>query len=261
VKPSFLSYDHYQFRTESGSSGYLQNLGEVRQKAKSAGVPFMNVVQAASWDRGGVRIPTDHQERCLAHTTLAYGVQAISHYVWCWPGHQGGIVQLDGKPTSIDNVSKGTTRARVAVARQYQSLKSIGAYLKGYSSEGLPPGTGQLPGNSAFDVGGLSNDTTYNDGSPLKEVLFGLFGANDTSPTDATPAPAVNLDSTVGNNSTVTGPGNLSVFNAATGAWTAMNSRQAALDLARGGGVLVGRASDLPRAAGRKWQHAKLVFE
>ena len=65
VKPSLLSYDHYQFRTETDSSGYLQNLAEVRQKAKAAGIPFMNIVQAASWDRGGVRIPTDHQERVL----------------------------------------------------------------------------------------------------------------------------------------------------------------------------------------------------
>ena len=37
VKPSFFSYDHYQFRTKSDSSGYLQNLAEVRQRAKAAG--------------------------------------------------------------------------------------------------------------------------------------------------------------------------------------------------------------------------------
>jgi hypothetical protein len=252
VRPSLLSYDHYQFRTESDSSGYLQNLREVSQKAKAAGIPFMNIVQAASWDRGGVRIPTRPQERFLAYTTLAYGAQGISYYVWCWPGHQGGIVQPDGKPTSIYNVLKATNREFIAVAKQYQPLKSIGAYVKGYRSSGLPPGTAQLPGNSPFDISSVPNDATYNDGNPLKGVLFGLFGANGTSPAGATLALVVNLDYTAGKNYTVTGPGNLSVFNAAAGVWTAISSRQATLDLLPGGGVLVGLTSATASAATRK---------
>ena len=247
VKPSLLSYDHYQFRTETDSSGYLQNLAEVRQKAKAAGIPFMNIVQAASWDRGGVRIPTDHQERYLAYTTLAYGAQGISYYVWCWPGHQGGIVQPDGKPTSIYNVLKTTNREFVAIAKQCQSLKSLGAYLKGYRSDGLPPGTAQLPSNAPFNISSVPNDATYKDGNPLRGVLFGLFGADDASASGATLALVVNLDYTVGKNYTVTGPGNLSVFNATTAEWTALNSRQATLALPPGGGVLVGLASAVPK--------------
>lgn len=243
VQPSFFSYDHYQFRTDSDSSGYLQNLGEFREKAKLAGIPFMNIVQAASWDRGGVRIPTGHQERFLAYTTLAYGAQGISYYVWCWPGHQGGIVQTDGKPTAIYDVLKTTNREFVAIARQYQSRKSIGAYLKGYRSTGLPPGTVALPSTSPFDIVSVPNDGIYKDGSPLSGVLFGLFGADDGSPADATLALVVNLDYSAGKKYNVTGPGNLSVFNATTGVWTATNSPQAALDLPPGGGVLIGVTS------------------
>ncbi len=247
VKPSLLSYDHYQFRTETDSSGYLQNLAEVRQRAKAAGIPFMNIVQAACWDRGGVRIPTDHQERYLAYTTLAYGAQGISYYVWCWPGHQGGIVQPDGKPTSIYNVLKTINREFVAIARQCQPLKSLGAYLKGYRSDGLAPGTAQLPSDAPFNISSVPNDATYKDGNPLRGVLFGLFGADAASASGATLALVVNLDYTVGKNYTVTGPGNLSVFNAATGKWTATNSRQATLALPPGGGVLVGLASVVPK--------------
>jgi hypothetical protein len=237
VKPSLLSYDHYQFMETSDTGLYLKNLAEVGQKAKSAGVPFMNIVQAAQWK--GTRLPTADQERFLAYTTMAYGAQGISYFVWCWPGSQGGIMRPEGKPTAIYNVLKATNREFVAIAKQYQSLKSIGAYLKGYRSGGLPPGTTQLPDHSPFDIREVSNDATYQDGIPLCGVLFGLYGANDASLADATHALVVNLDYTSAKTYSVAGPENLSVFNAATGVWTAVNDRRATLDLPPGGGKLV----------------------
>ena len=140
----------------------------------------MNIVQAASWDNGGVRIrPTIRN--ATWPTPRWPTAQGISYYVWCWPGHQGGIVQPDGKPTSIYNVLKTTNREFVAIARQCQPLKSLGAYLKGYRLDGLPPGTAQLPSDSPFDIRSVSNDATYKDGNPLQGVLFGLFGAEAAS--------------------------------------------------------------------------------
>ena len=119
--------------------------------------------------------------------------------------------------------------------------------MKGYRSDGLPPGTAQLPSNAPFNISSVPNDATYKDGNPLRGVLFGLFGADDASASGATLALVVNLDYTVGKNYTVTGPGNLSVFNATTAEWTALNSRQATLALPPGGGVLVGLASAVPK--------------
>jgi hypothetical protein len=252
VKPEFLSYDHYQFRTDHDSSGYLQNLGEVRAKAKAAGVPFMNIVQAASWDRGGVRIPTAPQERFLAYTTLAYGAQAICYFVWCWPGAQGGIVNPDGTPSAVYDVVKATNREFVAVAKQCQPLKSVGAYLKGYRSDALPPGTVQRPQDAPFDVAAVGNEARYKDGDPLQGVLFGLFGAKDASPADATMALVVNLDYTAGKDYTVTAPENLSVFKAETNTWSATNQREVALQLPPGGGALVGFTASLPAAGTSK---------
>jgi hypothetical protein len=253
VKPAFLSYDHYQFRTDHDSSGYLQNLGEVRAKAKAAGVPFMNIVQAASWDRGGVRIPTAHQERFLAYTTLAYGAQAICYFVWCWPGAQGGIVNPDGTPSAVYNVVKATNREFVAVAKQCQPLKSVGAYLKGYRSDALPPGTVQLPQDSPFDVAAVSNEASYQDGAPLQGILFGLFGAKDASPADATIALVVNLDYTVGKKYALTAAENLSVFRCDTNTWFATNERTVTLELPPGGGTLVGLTKTILAAhAGRQ---------
>ena len=80
---------------------------------------------------------------------------------------------------------------------------------------------------------------TYNDGDPLKGVLFGLFDKNGTALADATFAMIVNLDYTASETYTVTGPGNLSVFDADTGLWTATGHNYATLNLDPGGGILV----------------------
>jgi hypothetical protein len=177
--------------------------------------------------------------RFLAYTTLAYGAQGLSYYVWCYPGHQGGIVRADGTPSAIYGVLKATNREFVKVAEQYQPLKWIGAYLKGYRPGALPPGATVLPNNSPFDIRAVSNTETYKDGDKLKGVLFGLFGAKGVSPADATLVLLTNLDYAAGRTYTVTGPGNLSVFDAATGKWTATGRTDAALSLAPGGGALV----------------------
>ena len=60
---------------------------------------------------------------------------------------------------------------------------------------------------------------------------------------DATFAMVENLDYSVGETYTVTGPGNLSVFDATTGRWTAKFSNQVTLNLLPGGGMLVGLTS------------------
>ena len=148
------------------------------------------------------------------------------------PDHQGGIVRADGTPAAIYDVLKATNREFVKVAEQCQSLKWIGAYLKGYRPGALPPGTAVLPNNSPFDIRAVSNTDTYKDGDKLKGVLFGLFGAKGVSPADATLVLLTNLDYAAGRTYTVTGPGNLSVFDAATGKWTATGRTDAAFSLA-----------------------------
>ena len=246
VQPALLSYDHYSFTTTGDEGGYLQNLGIISQKAKSAGIPFMNIVQAAGW--GNMRIPTNNEERFLAYTTLAYGAQGICYYTWStWapdPEIQGGIVNSDGTPNY--STIKSTNQEFVAIAKQYQPLNSIGTYLKGYSSGHLPPGTTLLPGDSPFDITSVSNNRTYNHWDPLKGVLLGLFDEDGATVADATYALLVNLDYTASKTYTVTGSENLSVFDATTGVWTATGHNYATLDLLPGGGKLVGFTSVVP---------------
>ncbi|MBN2473837.1 MAG: hypothetical protein JXB62_04475, partial [Pirellulales bacterium] len=117
--------------------------------------------------------------------------------------------------------------------------------LKGYSPGHLPPGTKQLPGDSPFDIAGVSNNRTYSHWDPLKGVLCGLFDADGDTVADATFALVVNLDYTANATYTITGPENLSVF-AAAGAWKETGRNYATLDLLPGGGVLVGLTSLVP---------------
>ena len=247
VRPSLLSYDHYQFTTSGDTSRYLLNLESVARAAKQAGVPFLNSIQACSWDPATIRVPNAFETRFLIYCTMAYGAQGISYFQYgeADAPQLGGIARRDGTPMPIYTAVQAGNREFLHIAKQYRSLKWIGAYLKGYGSA-MPPGTVPLPGNSPFDIRDVSNDSTYRDGEPLKGVLCGLFGVKDTSPTDATLALVVNLDYTAGKTYTVNGPGNLSVFNATTGKWTATNSRQAMLDLPPGGGILVGLTAGIP---------------
>jgi hypothetical protein len=83
--------------------------------AMDAGLPFLNIVQACSWTPVR-RVPNADEMRYLVYTTLAYGAQGISYYVYCWPGHDGGIALPDGTPTPIYHALK-TTEPRVRCHR------------------------------------------------------------------------------------------------------------------------------------------------
>ncbi len=246
VKPALLSYNHYQFRIGADWSGYLHNLAIIREKAKSKSIPFMNIVQASAWVDS--RLPTAAEERYLVYTTLAYGAQGISYYVWCWPPCPdivGGIVNANGAPTPIYETLKQANREFVAIAKQYQPLQSIGAYLKGYRADKLPPGTVALPADSPFDIREVTNNMAYKEGEPLRGVLFGFFNKDGAALSAATLAIVVNLDCTAGKTYTITGPNKLSVFDAAKGKWMPAGADQVALSLPPGGGVLVGLTSSV----------------
>lgn len=132
------------------------------------------------------------------------------------------------------------------IAKQYKSLNAIGTYLKGYKSSGLPPGTTQLASTAPFDISSVTNTSTYSDGAALKGVLFGMFDRDGTALADATVALVVNLDYTNSKTYTVSGPGLLSVFDAATGVWNATGERSVTLTFEPGGGWLVGLTSLVP---------------
>lgn len=248
VNPNVLAYDHYPFMNTHDTGGYyLDNLSMIAQRAKQAGIPFVNTVQACAWDADW-RIPTANELRQEVYSTLAYGAQGIMYWSYFTQyDNTGGLhPYAGGVETETYTALTPLNHEFVKVASQYQGLNWIGTYLKGYKAGSMPRGTTQLPSNSPFNISEASDTLSYTDGSPLKGVLLGFFDKDGTTLADATVALIQNLDYSASKTYTVTGPGLLSVFNATTGVWTATGHNYVTLNLAPGGGVLVGLTSIVP---------------
>ena len=236
VKPNLISYDHYQFATNGDSPHYFLNLALVRRAAQDAGLPFLNIVQACSWTPS-MRVPKADEMRYLLSTTLAYGGQGISYFVYTYAGFEGGIANTNGTPTALYDALKPLNREFVAVARQLQPLRSLGVYHAGMR----PPGTELLPQDSAFTLDPPVSAMEYKVPERVRGVMLGTFGAAGAASGAATPTHAmvVNLDYRAETVVGVRGPGSLEIFDPATDRWTPAGGARAELHLAPGGGRLV----------------------
>lgn len=209
VKPGLISYDHYHYTIGGDSKQYFLNLGLIRQAALQAGVPFLNIVQACTWAPDSMRIPHTAEVRWLVNTSLAYGAQGISYYVYCHPGHYGALATADGQPTPLYYGLQPANRDFVAIAEQLQPLVSLGAYHVNDNSlgaEALPPAAPvrvAAPGSKA-------------------PALIGYFGPAGGTPTHVA---VVNLDYTAPVVLRVTAPRELSQFVPARGHWRPLHSR------------------------------------
>jgi hypothetical protein len=236
VKPGLISYDHYQFSVKGDNEGYFLNLAMIRRAALDAKLPFLNIVQAATW-APSMRVPTDDEVRYLVYTSLAYGAQGISYYVYCCAGHTGAIAHADGTTTPLYQTLKTVNPAFVAIAHELQPLQSLGVYHAGM----LPEGTEPVPAQGRFQLDPPVPGLTYTNLQPVKGVLLGYFGPAGKG--KKTPAPThvmvVNLDyqsvAVVG----IKGPSRLELFDPVTSTWSRTDGKRADLPLERGGGRLV----------------------
>jgi len=225
VKPSLISYDHYQFKLKGDGDQYFLNLVMIRSTAQEAGVPFLNIVQACTWAPNSMRVPNPNELRYLVYTTAAYGAQGISYYVYAHANHIGSLVSLDGTPGPLYHAVKSYNREFVAIASQLQPLKSLGVYHTSIREPGCEP----LPTNAPFHL-----DPMQSPALP-RGFLLGFFGAAE-KPTHTV---VVNLDYTADVSTTLTGPGELELFDATTAQWTSAEKAAIELRLPPGGGKLV----------------------
>jgi hypothetical protein len=247
VKPGLVSYDHYQFSKAGDNDQYFLNLAMVRQTAQQAGVPFLHIVQACTWTPS-MRVPTADEMRYLVYTTLAYGAQGISYYVYCCPGHTGGIALSDGTPTPIYHALKALNREFAAIATEVQPLRSLGVYHAGMT----PPGAVPLAGDAPFRFNPPIAPMSHKPLEPVRGMLLGLFGpattgvgtANEPKPTHAV---VVNLDYRAGTVARLVGPGNLETFDASRGAWLPATESPVELHLPPGGGRLLRVRQSAPK--------------
>jgi len=236
VKPGLISYDHYQFSVAGDNEGYFLNLGMIRRAALDAGLPFLNIVQAATWSPS-MRAPTGDEVRYLVYTTLAYGAQGISYYVYCCPGHTGAIAQTNGSPTPLYYTLKTLNREFVSIAQQLQPLRSLGVYHAGM----FPQGTGPVPADALFQLDPSVPTMAYTNLQPVKGVLLGYFCPATNGKRTSAPSHVmvINLDYQAEAVVGIRGPSRLELFDPATGRWSRASGSRADLHLPRGGGQLV----------------------
>ena len=171
LKPNLISYDHYHFTANGDGTQYFLNLAMIWQTAMDAKIPFLNIVQACSWTPS-MRIPTGDELRWLVYTSLAYGAQGISYYVYSHPDHNGAMAEADGTPTPLYYAAKDLNKEFFAIASQLQSLQSLDIYHAGM----LSPGTSPLPDNAVFALDPPLPAMDYTPPKPVKGMLFGYFG-------------------------------------------------------------------------------------
>lgn len=240
VRPGLLSYDHYQFRRGSDAPDYFLNLALVRKRALDSGLPFLNIVQASSWVPGSAaspsspRVPGPDEMRFLVYTTLAYGAQGISYYVYHYPKHDGGMIDPDGRPSPRYLALKTLNREFAAIARELQPLRSLAVYHAGMK----PPGAVPLPEGEPFHLDPPIPREPFKPGDRARGILIGLFGPTSAHST-ASHALVVNLDYQAERTTTLVGPAPLEVFDASAGRWNQVKSSRVELRLPGGGGTLV----------------------
>lgn len=242
AKPSLISYDHYQFAANGDSAQYFLNLSLIRQAAQEASLPFLNIVQACSWTPS-MRVPNPEEMRYLVYTTLAYGAQGISYYVYCYPGHTGGIASSNGAPTRLFAALTSLNREFVSIATQLQPLRSLGVYHAGM----LPPGAEALPKDAPFVVDPPAPALDYNPPQPVKGLLLSYFGLAEGpgKAPDPTHLVVVNLDYTSEIVVGIRGPSPMETFDPAGRRWSPAAGVRTELHLPPGGGRLL-RASRRP---------------
>ncbi len=241
VKPDLLSYDHYQFTNSGDNPDYFLNLAILREKSLKSGLPFMNIVQAANWVPGAAasprtpRVPTPDEMSYLVYTTLAYGAQGISYYVYCYPGHEGGITKPDGTPTPLYDVLKKRNREFVAVAQELQSTRPMNTYHVGMN----PPGTSKLPDKYPFSFSPPIPDMPYIAGDRVHGVLLSEFGKHGKRGDKLTHMVIVNLDYKSKLETTLNCPKSMEIFDATSRKWIRTQGKRVPLRLEEGCGVLL----------------------
>jgi len=222
VRPGLISYDHYHFTSQGDSGQYFLNLGMIRQKALDCGVPFLNIVQACTWTPA-MRVPTPDELTWLVYTSLAYGAQGISYFVYWYSGVEGAMARADGATTPLYDRASRLNREFVAIARELQPLRSLGAYHLGETPLGAEP----LPPDAPVSV---------RSPIPAGGLVIGLFGREG----HATHAMVVNRDYRQSANVTLTAPSRTEIYDCAAGAWrSSFGGHWAPLELPPGGGALV----------------------
>lgn len=162
VKPDLLSYDYYNFFQKDGKpydlDHYFVNISVVREAARRANIPFLNIIQASTF-LPDFRQPNEAELRWQVFTTVAYGGRGISYFLYWGPTAYKGIYR-DGKPvmemlTPIIQINKELK----ALGPELLQLRSTATY----HTNPLPAGAGPIPNSCPVQI------------QSSGEVVLGMF--------------------------------------------------------------------------------------
>lgn len=166
VKPELVSYDHYHFLKNNVDGGqYFLNLGLVREAAKSAGLPFLNIIQACTIEPSW-RLVNKDELRWLVYTTIAYGGRGISYFLYWGPASYGGLYQEGVRmPLALDVAAINAELK--TIGPEMMKLDSVGVY----HTDPAPVGGVLIPSDSPVKIV---------NGGQFVLGLFSIAGKTDT---------------------------------------------------------------------------------
>ena len=182
-------------------------------------------------------MPNGDEARFLAYTTLAYGGQGLSQFVYYAKSRpfRGGVSNYylwDDSLTPLGEALRQINPEFIAIGTELQPLTSLGAYHLGT----IPLGAVGLPPDARFTVDPPVPPAKFDPPAPVTGLLLGYFGTAGT-PTHVL---VVNLDYTRAVTTTVVGPGSMAVFDATERKWhKASGGARAKVELMPGGGKLL----------------------
>lgn len=246
LKPQILCYDKYNFIFNGDDPSYFINHALIRSAALQRNIPQMCIVQGCSY-AAVMRPPTGDEYRFLAYTSLAYGAQGLSNYVYGYTGHWGSALNPEtGKTTSLYDAMKSINREFVAIATELQPLSSLAVWHNGT----IPFGVTAYPDNASFTISpkienvdqGLKDakvhyaedNNFFTPSDPVLGWILGVFGKNG----QATHLLLVNVDYNQAHGTTFTAPGKLEQFDQFSGKWKALNNKSAHVKVGKGSGIL-----------------------
>ena len=247
LKPQLLSYDKYHFCFDGDEGSYFVNQAMIRKAALKYNVPSMNIIQGCSW-APTLRVPNGDEYRYLAYTSLAYGSQGISNYVYGHPGHWGSVWDPENKCTTpLYDALKSINREFVAIASELQKVKSLAVWHAGE----IPFGVDAMPENSNFklvpqlenyDQGFDDAQLHYAQGNNFfnrkpapKGYLLGCFGKDNR----VTHLLLVNMDYKKASSTGFNVPAEVELFDQKSGKWSRLSGKKLKLNIAPGSGALL----------------------
>ena len=236
-QPEFITYDHYQLKTNGDSRNYFLNLSIIQQNAAARGVPFWNGLQACTWVPGSLasprspRVPNVDEMRYLAHTTAAYGAAGLYWYVYCRKDHVGMIAEPDGTVGEKYEGVKKINREFLAFSRALRGLRFKGAYMQGAHAPGTTPFGAQA-------LVKISPETPYSEVKELERHVDTTLVTRFAAPCGRTYLMVVNCDYKKDRTIHVESPFAAEKFDPATEKWSPAGA-SFDLDLVRGGGVIL----------------------